>query len=819
MRTDFYKMIELKISSTGKAYFDAIREDLEKEDLWNYVVAKIVAITTDAAANMVASNKGFVNIFKRTINKPKMIGNKCMAHRLETILKHAYKDCTNCEIVADCLKKIHSFYSKSPKRLDHYKKFCKDRGVTCYRPTKILPVRWVASHHLAAKIVYILFDTIIAHLEYILGSPLFSMDRTTKSIARKILKIMKRSEFLSSLALQLDVQGAFKGLSELLQQKGKSILGVPSYRQKLLGQMEKIRIDQGTYMADMLRVAKCGAPIPLPVSTTESPSLEVTTESASLTTRRKRGRPSRNKRSISKARTNAKPGRSGRPGRPGRPTLRPRRPGRTVRPGRHTTTTPNTSTRRARRTRTTRTTQTPFTISSTPSTIELQSCGTLDDFESKTVKVKNIDMEVGQEADELPVLYRNMEEEEEDEIGQETQNTRVFKKHLEKVSSFKDAYIDSITDKLDSFLPVDELAEVMQSLDQFHWPLRVRHVLNNDEITRHWQNWPGLLAIPELKDYNNTIHEDMTQVIDFLALNPDFWCAHHKSPTTDFYMQLLIHFKSMPDKLATLIKATASIVSSGADVERSYSVLFGQKTYARSSMSPEMVDATVRIQMHKDTYETFNVNKVSEHYTENHEPCDRRVRQPIRERTGSRRRTTTTTTTTTEEPMVCESLRNEIDAIKNVESLPMTSPSGQAVPKVRRTDCFLVINKESGKVMTNYGDEVVLMTWTNEDNQLWFWYDESIVSFDNGKVLETNVVKEKEVYLNFYNPSQERQKWTTSHQLTTLDHEFISKHNKMKLDVIDRLQFDGSTVGASKKKNLVTQKWKIEELVDYENES
>ena len=36
-------MIELKISSTGKAYFDAIREDLEKEDLWNYVVAKIVA--------------------------------------------------------------------------------------------------------------------------------------------------------------------------------------------------------------------------------------------------------------------------------------------------------------------------------------------------------------------------------------------------------------------------------------------------------------------------------------------------------------------------------------------------------------------------------------------------------------------------------------------------------------------------------------------------------------------------------------------------------------------------------------------------------
>ena len=807
-------MIELQISSTGKAYFDAIREDLEKEDLWNYVVEKIVAITTDAAANMVARNKGFVNIFKRTINKPKMIGNKCMAHRLETILKHAYKDCPNCEIVADCLKKIHSFYSKSPKRLDHYKKFCKNRGVTCYKPTKILPVRWVSSHHLAAKIVYVLFDTIFAHLEHILSSPLFSMDRTTKSIARKILKIMKRGEFLSSLALQLDVQGAFKGLSELLQQKGKSILGVPSYRQKLLGQLEKIRNIQGTYMTDMLIVAKCGAPIPLPVSTTTEGTTEGTTESASLTTRRKRKRINRSRRSISKGRTNAKPRRPGRPGGQGKPG----RPGKTVRPRTQTTTTPTRSTRRAQR-RTRTTTQTPFTVTSTPNSVELQSCGTLENFESKTVKVKNIDMEVGQEADELPVLYRNREEDEDDEIVEETQNTRVFKKHLENVSSFKDAYIDSITEKLESFLPTDELAEVMQSLDQAKWPLRVRHVLNDADITRHWQDWPGLFAISELKDYNNTIHEDMTQVINFLALNPDFWCANHKSPATDFYMQLLIHFKSIPDKLATLIKATASVVSSGADVERSYSVLFGQKTYARSSMSPEMVDATVRIQMHKDTYETFNVNKVSEHYLENHEPCDRRVKQPIRQRTESRRRTTTATTTTTEEPMVCESVRNEIDAIINDESFPMTSANEAAVPKVRRIDCFLLINKENGKAMTNYGDEVVLMTWTNEDNQLWFWHDQSIASYDNGKVLETNVVKEKEVYLNFYNPSQERQKWTMSHQITTLDHEFVSKHDKMKLDVIDRLQFDGSAVGASKRKNLMTQKWKVEELIDYENES
>ena len=33
----------------------------------------------------------------------------------------------------------------------------------------------------------------------------------------------------------------------------------------------------------------------------------------------------------------------------------------------------------------------------------------------------------------------------------------VFKSHLKKVSSFKDAYIDSVKEKLDSFLPIDEL--------------------------------------------------------------------------------------------------------------------------------------------------------------------------------------------------------------------------------------------------------------------------------------------------------------------------------------------------------------------------
>ena len=48
LRVEFYKLIPLHISSTGRAYFDKIKEDLEHEGLWEHVKENVSGLITDA---------------------------------------------------------------------------------------------------------------------------------------------------------------------------------------------------------------------------------------------------------------------------------------------------------------------------------------------------------------------------------------------------------------------------------------------------------------------------------------------------------------------------------------------------------------------------------------------------------------------------------------------------------------------------------------------------------------------------------------------------------------------------------------------------
>ena len=139
---EFYKLIPLDISTSGQAYLDAIKNDLEKEQLWTFVKQNTVAVVTDNAANMQAVRLGFVNLLKQEIGKDRLLGHKCLAHRLDTILKHSYRKCRNCSILSDFLKSVYSFYSRSPKRLKSLKNFCRSKSVPCFKPKKILEVSY-----------------------------------------------------------------------------------------------------------------------------------------------------------------------------------------------------------------------------------------------------------------------------------------------------------------------------------------------------------------------------------------------------------------------------------------------------------------------------------------------------------------------------------------------------------------------------------------------------------------------------------------------------------------------------------------------------
>ena len=82
VRVEFYRLIQLHISSSGQSYADAIEEDFKKEGLWEYVRQKTVCLVTDSASNMISEDKGFVGVFKRKIGKLKMYTHRCLAHKL-----------------------------------------------------------------------------------------------------------------------------------------------------------------------------------------------------------------------------------------------------------------------------------------------------------------------------------------------------------------------------------------------------------------------------------------------------------------------------------------------------------------------------------------------------------------------------------------------------------------------------------------------------------------------------------------------------------------------------------------------------------------
>ena len=132
-QTQFYKLVKLDTSSSGQAYLDAIRKDMETDSIWQLVTRNLVAVVTDAAANMVGEDKGFVTLLERAVAKP-IIKVKCQAHRIETILKHAFKKFANGRKITSFLTNAHSFYSTSPKRKDDLRNYIRKHGADSFVP-------------------------------------------------------------------------------------------------------------------------------------------------------------------------------------------------------------------------------------------------------------------------------------------------------------------------------------------------------------------------------------------------------------------------------------------------------------------------------------------------------------------------------------------------------------------------------------------------------------------------------------------------------------------------------------------------------------
>ena len=266
IRVVFYKLIPLGASSSGLAYFEALRTQLIEDDLWDYFGAKLTSVATDSASNMVSIDKGFSNRLKRALGRPNAIVHKCIAHTLELMLEAALRTnvCPNCIKLDKALKAIYNFFHPSPKRNASLENYCKlnFQNRKCYNPKRVMDIRWVSSHLQAAKELYNGWDILVGFcqslptdIEY--AAPNDS-NKTTKRKAYLMERLLLQKDFLSSLTFQMDVQRIFQLVSEFLQKKGQSILGAYAKKKNLIDGLNKLLEGKGDFLDLFLSEAKCG---------------------------------------------------------------------------------------------------------------------------------------------------------------------------------------------------------------------------------------------------------------------------------------------------------------------------------------------------------------------------------------------------------------------------------------------------------------------------------------------------------------------------------------------------------------------------------
>ena len=88
------------------------------------------------------------------------------------------------------------------------------------------------------------------------------------------------------------------------------------------------------------------------------------------------------------------------------------------------------------------------------------------------------------------------------------------------------------------------------------------------------------------------------------------------------YCKIGVGFTGIPQNLKYLIKATLAVPKGSVSAERAFAIMNLIKTFQRSSLNLDVVDALMRIAMHHDTLDTFDFKKATIHYAKSHDLCD-----------------------------------------------------------------------------------------------------------------------------------------------------------------------------------------------------
>jgi hypothetical protein len=235
--------------------YNALLEEFENDEITEHMKEHITGLATDGAANMRGKINGLAAYMKKFAKNP-IFTIHCLAHRLQLALSHATKEVEYFELFENVINGIHNFYmSRSHKRFNHLKKEALELGEKIFSLNYIFKIRWVASELQAIKKIRSMWYVITFDLDDISHDPEF--DQNTKDLAAKYLKVFTDKNFVIILHFIIDILEDLNRYSLIFQQRGGSVIGKESLKQKMLESIRTLKNNQGSILNTYLNEVNC----------------------------------------------------------------------------------------------------------------------------------------------------------------------------------------------------------------------------------------------------------------------------------------------------------------------------------------------------------------------------------------------------------------------------------------------------------------------------------------------------------------------------------------------------------------------------------
>ena len=194
----------------GKGILEVIDQVLLKRG-WIDWKDKLVGFGADRASVMMGCKNGVAALLKADI--PHLVEIHCVAHRLQLSVLDAIRDHSYIIEFEGGLKKLFSFYNKSPKRLRELEEVANFLDGTVRKFGSIYEVRWMASKQGALNVTINNWRSVIFHLEDASARG----TRDESATAKGILKVITSYKWVSYLHFLTDLMGVLTKWSLQLQ--------------------------------------------------------------------------------------------------------------------------------------------------------------------------------------------------------------------------------------------------------------------------------------------------------------------------------------------------------------------------------------------------------------------------------------------------------------------------------------------------------------------------------------------------------------------------------------------------------------------------